>query len=228
MNSALQPEYLSFPRKRESREAQPQRLPWTPAFAGVTMRELRSKARSSRALRCDADVLVLVKDIVERILVVFFDAEDADHPVGDVAIVVKADFALQGLQMRRLDGVAHRIAGDLLAGCCDPLDRVEDNEGGVVGRYRVILGLLTVFLSKFLDERFRVGIVEDVRRGDGRIPPLGRGKAGAAQYLCAIKAVAAALDQMRKEVGGLLDDLYPGLRHAAVIEGVGIERLDFR
>src|SRR5205814_9641953 len=72
-----------------------------PACAGTYRAD-----RASRALGCDAEVFVLVQDTVERVLVVAFDLEDADFPVGDVAIVVEADHPLERLGFRGLDRVA--------------------------------------------------------------------------------------------------------------------------
>ena len=71
--------------------------------------------RGSRACGRHPKILVLVEDVVERILVVPGNPEDANHPVLDIAIGVEADLALQGLDVRLLDRVANRIAGDLLA-----------------------------------------------------------------------------------------------------------------
>src|SRR3984893_19095443 len=94
---------------------------WVPAFAG------NPKARLSRALRRDAQVFVLVEHAVERVLVVLLDLEDADFPVGDVAVVVEADHTLQRLGFRGLDRVADSAAVDLFARFGDALDRIEDD-----------------------------------------------------------------------------------------------------
>src|SRR6266446_2065310 len=87
----------------------------------------------SRALRRDAQVFVLMEHAVERVLVVLFDLEDADFPVGDVAVVVEADDTLQRLGFRGLDRVADIAAVDLFAGFGDALDRIEDDQRRVVG-----------------------------------------------------------------------------------------------
>src|SRR5262249_46914581 len=60
---------------------------------------VRGRWRRSRALRGDAQVFVLMEDVVERVFVVLLDLVDADHPVGDVAVLVKADLALQRLDL---------------------------------------------------------------------------------------------------------------------------------
>src|SRR5216684_6608955 len=105
----------------------------------------------SRALRRDAQVFVLVEHAVERVLVVLLDLEDADFPVGDVAVVVEADHTLQRLGLRGLDRVADIAAVDLLAPLGDALDGVEDDQRRVIGSDRVVLRLLSVFLRETLD-----------------------------------------------------------------------------
>src|SRR5260370_867627 len=172
---------------------------------------------TSRALRRDPEILVLVEDVVERILVVLGDAEDADHPVPQIATLVEADLSLQGLDMGGLDGVANLVARYLLAGGGDPFDRIENDQRRDVRGGRVIFGLLSVFLDKTRDDRRGIGIFEYVRRRDRGVRSLGGGEAGAAQYLGTIKTVSAALDHSGEDVGGLLDHLDPGLSHAAIV-----------
>src|SRR6266700_3785720 len=120
---------------------------WAPRFAfwvGTSV---------SRARRGDAEVFVLVENAVERVLVVLFDLEDADLAVGDVAVLVKADLALQRLGFRGLDRVADIGAVDLLAPFGDALDCIEDDERRIVGGDRIVLGLLPVFFGEAVDPR---------------------------------------------------------------------------
>ncbi len=152
--------------------------------------------------------------------------KDADDPVFDIAVGVEADLALQRLDVRVLDCVAHRGAGDLLARGRDPLDRVENDERRIVGRDRVIVGLLAIFFDKMFDERRRIGVFEHIRRGDRRIPTLRRRKAGTFEDFRPIDAVAPGLDHIGDDVVGLLDQLDPGLRHAAIVDGIGVQLLD--
>src|SRR5438094_9835396 len=161
---------------------------WIPAFAGMTPGLAPGPCgleadKVSRALRRDAEVFVLVENAVERMLVVLLDLEDADLPIGDVAVFVKADLALQRLGFRGLDRVADIGAVDLLAPFGNALHRIEDDESRVVGGDRVVFRLLTVFLGEALDPGLGLRILQQVRGGDRRIKPLGRRKAGALQDL---------------------------------------------
>ena len=67
-----------------------------------------------------------------------------------------------------------------------------------------------------------------MRSGDGRIPALDGREAAARQEATAVNAVAAALDDIGDDVVGLFRELDASLRHATVIDGVGLEPLDLR
>src|SRR6266581_1392144 len=112
---------------------------WIPAFPTDQVRRLKAHGMTwglaaqfaawaattgSRTLRGDAQVFVLMENAVERVLLVLFDLKDADFPVGDVAVLVKADLALQRLGFRGLDRVADIGAVDLLARFGNALDRI--------------------------------------------------------------------------------------------------------
>src|SRR6266568_1860920 len=136
---------------------------WIPAFAGMTAGlappfAVWKPTNGSRALRGDAEVFVLVENAVERVLVVLFDLKDADLAVGDVAVFVEADLALQGLGLRGLDRVADIGAVDLLARFGDALHRIQDDERGIIGGDRIVLRLLPVFLGEALDPRLGLRI----------------------------------------------------------------------
>ena len=64
-----------------------------------------------------------------------------------------------------------------------------------------------------------------MRAGIGRVPAFDRREAAALEEAAALDAVAAALDHVRDDVIGLLGELDAGLRDAAVVERVGIQRL---
>ena len=53
---------------------------------------------------------------------VVMDFEDADHLVDDVAVLVERDGTLQRIDLRALDGIAHRVAIDRLAAGGHALD----------------------------------------------------------------------------------------------------------
>jgi len=68
-----------------------------------------------------------MEGIFDWVLGVVVASEDADGAAVDVAVLVEADLALQGLQVGRLNRVAHGIPSHRLARGRDPLDRVEDD-----------------------------------------------------------------------------------------------------
>src|SRR5262249_29867978 len=116
-------------------------------------REALLPSITSRALRRDPEILVLMQDLVERILVVLGDTKDADHSVLQIAIVVEGDFALDRLDMASLHGVPHRLAGDLSAGGRHSLYRIENDQRRIVGGDRIVLWLLSKFFGKAGDHR---------------------------------------------------------------------------
>src|SRR5262249_1028565 len=69
---------------------------------------------------------------------------------------------------------------------------------------------------------FGLGVVEDVWRGDRRIPALGSGEPGALQDFGAVDAIAAALDDLWQDLEGLLHHFDPGLTDTAVIDRVRV------
>ena len=55
-----------------------------------------------------------MRDVVDRVFRIVLDPEDADTMVGQVAVGVERDVALQRLQFGCLNRVAHGVAGDRL------------------------------------------------------------------------------------------------------------------
>src|SRR5262245_19768812 len=58
--------------------------------------------------------------------------EDADSAIDDVTVLIELDVALERIEVRRLDGISHRMVINRRPGCGDTTDRVEDHLGGVI------------------------------------------------------------------------------------------------
>src|SRR5260370_5008600 len=107
-----------------------------------------------------------MQDVVRRILVVFDDAEDADYPVLQIAVFVEGDFALDGLDPASLYGVAYRLTCYLFTGSRDTLDRIENDQGRIIGGDRIILWRLPLFRCKTVGNRCSPGLLLHLVRLD--------------------------------------------------------------
>src|SRR5579875_2344912 len=216
------------PARRERLFAQPrlgERRRLTPRAEDVQPRP-RPPASARRRLGRHTDVFVLMQHVVVGVFRILLDLEDADHLVQHVAVLVEGDLALQRVEVGVLDGVPDIRAVHRLAARRDALDRVDDDLGRIIGGDGVVVRLGVVALHEARDPALHLGLVEHVGRSDRRIPPLRRREAGTLEQIGADHPVAAALDHLRDDVIGLLHELHAGLRNPAVIERVGMERLD--
>ena len=70
--------------------------------------------------------------IVVRVCRVTPDLEDADRAIGEVAVLIKPNVALERVQTRGLNCIPDRVAVDRLSSFGYAPDRVQDNQGRVI------------------------------------------------------------------------------------------------
>ena len=66
-------------------------------------------AQLTLRLRRASYIFELVNRVVVRTVGIVPDLEDADRAIGDVAVLIELDVALEGIQVRDLDGIPHRM-----------------------------------------------------------------------------------------------------------------------